>query len=61
MSMLTRCHVRLAEGPTTFKPGQALISAIEGSKETTMDPVLEKIATAAAVDPVMQKLKEVIK
>ena len=51
----------LAEGPTTFTPGQVLINAIEGSEETSIDPMLEKIAAAAAADTIMKKLRETIK
>ena len=50
----------LAEGPTTFTPGQALINAIEASEETTIDPVLEKIAAAATAHPVMKKAMETV-
>ena len=50
----------LAEGPPSFLPRLALICAIEGSDEKVVDPAIEKVKIAAAVDPVMIQLKETV-
>lgn len=50
----------LAEGPTSFVARLSLISALSGSEYDTSDPLLKKVATAAAIDPVMTSLREII-
>ncbi len=51
----------LAEGPTSFSTRVALISIIDGSYPCTSDPLLDKVSAAAAVDPVMIALRDVIR
>jgi hypothetical protein len=51
----------LAEGPTSFSTRVALISTIDGSDPCTSDPLLDKVSAAAAVDPVMIALRDVIR
>ena len=50
----------IAEGPPSFSPRLSLLCAIEGSELSVVDPVLEKVRAAAAVDPVMIQLKDMI-
>lgn len=50
----------LAEGTPSFSPRVAMLSAIELSEPSVLDPVLEKVKSAAAVDPVMFELRELV-
>jgi hypothetical protein len=50
----------LAEGASFVPPRITLLCAIDGSDPTVIDPVLEKVKAAAATDPVMKELREVI-
>ncbi|XP_046449294.1 uncharacterized protein K02A2.6-like [Daphnia pulex] len=50
----------LAEGASFVPPRITLLCAIDGSDPTVIDPVLERVKAAAATDPVMKELREVI-
>lgn len=50
----------LAEGHHSYRARVAVINAIDGSDASVVDPVLEKIRTAANNDPVMTQLRETI-
>ncbi|MFO0203428.1 MAG: Ty3/Gypsy family RNase HI domain-containing protein, partial [Alphaproteobacteria bacterium] len=52
----------LAEGAFLTPPRQVLqLCIIDGSDPKVIDPVLEKVKSAALIDPVMKELREVIR
>lgn len=50
----------LAEGAPSFPARLAVVGAIGGSDSAVVDPVLEKLKSAASVDPVMIELRQAI-
>ena len=51
----------LGEGPNTFTTRSAVVGLISGSsEEQTQDSILKSIQSAAAVDPIMLELRDVI-
>ena len=51
----------LREGPNTFTTRSAVVGLISGSsEEQTQDSILKSIQSAAAVDPIMLELRDVI-
>ena len=52
---------QLAEGPASFTIRNTILAMIGGSDAATLDPVLERVKTAAATDPIMQELRELVR
>ena len=50
----------LTEGAFFIPPRITLLCAIDGSDPKVIDPVLEKVKAASAIDPVLKELREVI-
>lgn len=50
----------IGEGPQFFTSRKAVVGLIAGSTDKTMDTMLESIKAAAASDPVMEDLRQVI-